>query len=180
MHTRVNEQRSNVAPVGVRKEAPADIEAIHALHAAVFPTAAEAALVDALRTAGRLATSLVAVENDEVIGHVAFSPITIDGELSGLGLAPVAVRVDCRQRGVAARLVQHGLELCRQAGTGLVVVLGDPKYYARFGFEPGSRFALRDEYEAGDAFQVIQLVRRAVPAQGGLVQYSPEFAGLGV
>ena len=165
---------------GVRKESPADIDAIRVLLAASFPTRAEAALVDALRAAGRLAISLVAVEEDEVIGHVGFSPITIDGELSGLGLAPVAVRVDCRRRGVAARLVGDGLSLCREAGTRLVVVLGEPAYYSRFAFEPGSRFALRDEYEGGDAFQAIELVRGAVPAEGGLVRYSREFAGVGV
>jgi putative acetyltransferase len=166
--------------VEVRAESSADVEAIRALHSASFPTAAEAGLVDALRSAARLSISLVAVERDQVIGHVGFSPITIDGEPSGLGLAPVAVRPDCRRRGVAAHLIREGLERCRKAAASLVVVLGDPRYYARFGFEPGSRRALRDEYEGGEAFQVLELVPGAAPAQGGVVRYSPEFATLGV
>ncbi|HEY6726630.1 MAG TPA: N-acetyltransferase, partial [Polyangiaceae bacterium] len=107
----------------------------------------EAALVDAFRTASRLAFSLVAVEREQVVGHVAFSPVTINGEPGPLGLAPLAVRSGRRRRGIAAELVREGLELCQAAGTGLVVVLGDPRYYARFGFELARRYALRDEYE---------------------------------
>jgi putative acetyltransferase len=165
--------------VVVRVESAADVEPIRALLSGSFPTAGEAGLVDALRDAGRLVLSLVAVEHGEVVGHAGFSPITLDGTPSGLGLAPVAVRPEWRRRGVAAHLVHDGLERCRKAAVPLVVVLGDPRYYARFGFEPGWRRELRDEYRGGDAFQVIELVRGAVPAQGGLVQYSPEFAALG-
>ena len=164
----------------VRKEFSADIEAIYALHAASFPTAGEADLVNALRAARRLSISVVAIDGDQVIGHVGFSPITVDGVTSGLGLAPVAVRLDCRQRGIAAGLIRAGLDLCREAAIGLVVVLGDTRYYSRFGFEPGRRLALRDEYEGGDAFQAIELVRGTVPSDGGLVQYASEFASLGV
>jgi putative acetyltransferase len=164
----------------VRKESPADIEAIYALHLASFPTPSEAVLVDALRAAGRLSISLVAIKRDRVIGHIGFSPITVDGRPLGLGLAPVAVRFDYRQRGVAAQVIRRGMDLCREGATGLVVVLGNPRYYARFGFEPGRRFALRDEYEGGDAFQAIELVRGTAPSEGGLVRYSPEFATLGV
>lgn len=166
--------------VFVRKESPADIDGIYAVHAASFPTVAEAALVDALRSAGRLSISLVAIERDQVIGHAGFSPITVDGLPFGLGLAPVAVQVDCRRRGVAARLIRRGLELCRGAATGLVVVLGDPAYYRQFGFEPARRLSLRDEYAGGEAFQAVELVRGALPAGGGLVRYSPEFAAVGV
>lgn len=166
--------------VVVRGESLQDLDAIRAIHAAAFPTKAEAALVDALRGAGRLAISLVAVEREEIVGHVGFSPITVDGKLAGLGLAPVAVRSDCRGCGVGAQLIREGLELCREGKAGLVVVLGDPRYYARFGFEPAQRYALRDEYEGGDAFQVIELVPGALPVGGGLVQYSSEFATLDV
>jgi putative acetyltransferase len=164
----------------VRTESPADVAGIYAVHAASFPTVAEAALVDALRGAGELSISLVAMERDRVIGHVGFSPISVDAVPLGLGLAPVAVLPDSRRRGVAARLVREGLALCRQASTGLVVVLGDPRYYARFGFEPAERLALHDEYQGGDAFQAIELVPGTVPAEGGLVRYSSVFAALGV
>jgi putative acetyltransferase len=172
--------KMNLQPgVVVRKEWPADVEAIRALHTASFPTGAEAALVDALRVARRLEISLVSVEGDRVVGHVGFSPVTVDGEPLGLGLAPVAVWPDYRRRGVAAQLIREGLELCRKAAIGVIVVLGNPRYYSRFGFEPAGPYRLRDEYAGGDAFQVMELVRGSVPVGGGLVRYAPEFAALG-
>lgn len=164
----------------VRKETPADIAGIHAVHAESFPTTAEAALVDALRAAGQLSLSLAAIEGDQVVGHVAFSPVTVDGTPLGLGLGPVAVRPGSRRRGVAARLIREGLDLCRRDAAGLVVVLGDSRYYGRFGFVPARRLALSDDYAGGDAFQALELVRGAVPAAGGRVRYSPVFAALGV
>lgn len=164
----------------IRRELPADREAIHAVHVASFPTAAEGNLVDGLRAAGQLSISLVALELGEVVGHVGFSPITVAGAPAGLGLAPVAVLPGHRQRGVAERLIREGLSLCREAGVVLVVVLGDPRYYSRFGFAPARLLAMRDEYEGGDAFQAMELVRGTVPSGGGVVRYSPVFAALGV
>jgi putative acetyltransferase len=164
----------------VHSETPADIAGIRGLHQAAFPTPAESALVDALRAAGQLSLSLVATEPGRVIGHVGFSPIRVAGAPRGLGLGPVAVLAECRRRGVAAQLVREGLEQCRAAGVGLVVVLGAPRYYSRFGFTPAKLLALSDEYAGGDAFQALELIRGTVPAGGGLVQYSPEFSQLGV
>jgi putative acetyltransferase len=63
---------------------------------------------------------------------------------------------------------------------GLVVVLGEPRYYARFGFEPARRLELRDEYQAGDAFQAVELIPGTIPPGGGLVRYCPEFAAFAV
>lgn len=159
----------------VRKEYPADIAVIRTLLQGAFPTPAEAELVDALRAAGHLSISLVAVDDDGVIGHVGFSPVTVDGVTLGLGLAPVAVREDRRRRGVGERLVRDGLALCRNAAVGLVVVLGDPRYYARFGFEAARRHELRAEYQAGDAFQAVELLPGTIRPGGGLVRYSDEF-----
>ena len=122
--------------------------------------------------------SLVAAFGDQVLGHVAFSPVTVDGVEIGLGLGPLAVCADRRRGGVGARLVRLGLASARDAGAGLVVVLGDTRYYSRFGFEPARRYRLSDEYEGGDHFQVIELVPGAIPAGGGLVRYSPELGAL--
>lgn len=164
----------------IRPERFDDVTAIRRVHEAAFPADAEAKLVDRLRTAGRLAVSLVAIVDAEVVGHIAFSPVTLAGVPIGLGLAPLAVLPTVAGRGIGAALVRAGLAACRQQGTGLVVVLGDPTYYARFGFTPASQFALRDEYGGGDAFQAIELTPGAVPAGGGLVRYGEEFAVFGV
>jgi putative acetyltransferase len=150
------------------------------VHAASFPTPVEARLVDLLRAAGRLRVSLVAEIGNVIVGHIAFSPVAAASTAAGAGLAPIAVIEAHRRRGVAADLVRKGLDACRQAGVGWVVVLGDPAYYARFGFRAASEFGLRDDYGGGDAFQAVELIRGALPVGAGLVRYSEEFAALGV
>lgn len=149
------------------------------MHAGSFPTAAEARLVDLLRAAGSLRVSLVAEIADAIIGHVAFSPVSAASGTSGAGLAPLAVVAQHRRRGIGAELVRKGLHACRAAGVGWVVVLGEPTYYARFGFRTASNFGLRDEYRGGSAFQAIELIRGALPVGAGLVRYAEEFATLG-
>jgi putative acetyltransferase len=163
--------------VNVRPERPADAPAIRRVLEAAFPGHLEADLVDALRAAGRLAISLVAEDGGRVVGHVAFSPVTLDdAPIAALGLAPLAVEPDHQRCGVGSALVRAGLDACRAAGVRLVVVLGEPAYYARFGFEPAARLGLRDEYHGGDAFRALALADEPAPAAGGLVRYAPEFA----
>jgi putative acetyltransferase len=160
----------------IRAERAGDAAAIHAVHAASFPTDGEARLVDALRAAGRLVVSRVAVIDGAVVGHVAFSPVSLP---TGVGLGPVAVLPAHRRRGLAAALIRDGLAACAADGFGVVVVLGDPLYYGRFGFAPASRWGLVDEYGGGDAFQALELSPGAIAAGGrGLVRYAPEFAAV--
>jgi putative acetyltransferase len=163
----------------IRPERRDDVPAIYAIHAASFPTDAEARLVDSLRAAARLPVSLVAEIDAAVVGHIAFSPVTAAAGTDGLGLAPIAVAEAYRRRGVAAQLVHAGLEACRAAGCGWAVVLGEPGYYGRFGFRPAGVFGLSDEYGGGSAFQAVELVPGALPVGAGLVCYAPEFAALG-
>jgi putative acetyltransferase len=162
--------------VSVHPERPGDAAPIHAVHAASFPTDLEARLVDRLRATGQLAVSLVAEVDGAVMGHIGFSPVTAASGAAGAGLAPMAVVKPQRRQGIAARLVREGLEACRSAGFGWVVVLGEPAYYARFGFRPAAAFGLSDEYGGGPAFQAIELVAGALPVGGGLVRYAPVFA----
>ena len=156
----------------IRPETPDDRDAIHAVHALSFPSTIEARLVDALRDAGRLVVSLVAELQGEVVGHVAFSPVNLTNTDDGVGLGPVAVRPTARRRGIAEALIRAG---CTESNAGFVVVLGEPAYYRRFGFSPASRFNLSDEYGGGDAFQVLELRRGAIPSGGGVVRYASEF-----
>lgn len=159
----------------IRPEVPDDIAVIHSVHAAAFPTEEEARLVDALRIAGRLAVSLVAEEKGQVVGHIAFSPVTVDGIAGGLGLAPLAVVPEYQRRGIGGELVQKGLAYAAAAAAGFVVVLGHPAYYPRFGFRPAAAFGLDNEYGADEAFMVLEFRPKAIPEAGGLVHYSPEF-----
>ena len=163
-------------PIWFRPEQPVDHDAIHALHAAAFPTDSEARLVDELRASGHLSVSLVATEADSVVGHVAFSPVTLAGADSGLGLGPVAVVESRRRRGIGAQLIRSGLEACSVQACGFVVVLGEPGYYRRFGFSPAGSRRLFSDFGGGDAFQVIELRPNMIPTKGGRVRYVPEFA----
>jgi putative acetyltransferase len=124
----------------IRPETPADGEAIGAMTSAAFRASPhgdhdEAGIVEALRAAGALAASLVADEDDEIVGHAAFSPVTINGEWLGwYGLGPVSVRPDRQGQGIGAALIREGLDRLRATGAAGFVVLGDPAYYRRFGF----------------------------------------------
>lgn len=125
----------------IRGETPGDIKAIRTITRAAFAPVAhggqtEAAIVDALRASGALIISLVAVENDEVAGHVAFSPVTIDDADRGwFGLGPVCVRPDKQGKGMGVALIQSGLDRLSALKAKGCVVLGEPDYYRRFGFE---------------------------------------------
>jgi putative acetyltransferase len=102
----------------------------------------EAAVADALRAAGALAVSLVAVADDEVVGHVAFSPVTIDGNDGDgdgwYGVGPVSVRPDRQRQGIGSALVKAGLARIAALGGRGCVLVGDSGYYGRFGFESTS------------------------------------------
>jgi putative acetyltransferase len=175
---------SSLMPL-IESERAQDHAGIRAVHLAAFPTSLEADLVERLRTGRHALISLVARERDLIVGHVLFSPVTVhvDGRpehaiACGLGLAPLAVLPAFQRRGIGRSLVEAGLAQSRQSRVGFVVVVGDPRYYSRFGFEPGSQFGLLDEYSAGDAFQVLRLDSAMLPAQGGQVRYGKEFAEL--
>lgn len=158
--------------ITVRPERSSDVDAVRSVVTAAFPTDAEARLVDALRSAGRLTISLVADDGGRVVGHGAFSPVSG----GGLGLAPVAVLPEVQRKGVGGELINEGLRLARGSGAPFVVVLGEPGYYSRFGFAAASRWGVADEYGGGDAFQAI-VWGDAPPA--GVIKYVPEFAMFG-
>lgn len=169
------------AAPALRAEEPADAAALHAVHASAFPTESEARLVDALRANGNAVVSLVAASASEIVGHVLFSPVTIEpGPLGarGLGLAPLAVRPAQQRRGIGAALVAAGLDACRKAGIAFVVVLGEPHYYRRFGFRRARSAGLDNEYGADEEFMLLELQPDALRGVHGTVRYGTEFAAL--
>jgi putative acetyltransferase len=175
---RVLESRHDSPALTVREEQPGDVEAIHRINEAAFGQALEARLVDALRRAGAVTLSLVAVADGEVVGHVLFSPVTIGGHpgVEAVGLGPMAVLPHSQRRGVGSELVRSGLERLREAGYAAVVVLGHPDYYPRFGFRRASEHGLRWERDAPDAaFMALELRAGALSSCRGVVSYRPEF-----
>jgi putative acetyltransferase len=163
----------------IRAERPTDKLEIHNLLASAFPTEQEADLVDRLRANGRLMVSLVAEVEGTLAGHIAFSPVTIDDRervVAGAGLAPLAVHPRWQRRGIGAGLVRRGLADCKQAGIGFVVVLGEPEYYRRFGFQTASLRTVTNVYGVDEPFMLIEL--RSGSLRPGVARYAPEFAAL--
>ncbi len=171
----------------IRREAPGDAAAIRRLNDAAFGQPEEGEIVDRLRQA--LAggdepwISLVAeIEGEGIVGHILFTEVEIRAAAGGepaataVGLAPMAVRPDLQRRGIGSRLVETGLAECRAAGHELVVVLGHPAYYPRFGFVAAAGLGLAWEGEApSEAFMALELTAGAAASRGGVVSYRPEF-----
>ena len=166
----------------IRTEQSGDFEPVHALLRASFAREAEARLVDRLRASGKIAAALVAEENARILGHVVFSKIVTDteaGEMGALALAPLAVQPAFQRLGIGSALVSAGLERCRLERQARVLVLGDPVYYARFGFVPAARFGLKCPFPArDDAFLAIELEPGAFAKVSGKVRYGHKFDDL--
>lgn len=127
--------------IEIRSETAADVPAIEAVTVSAFAEApytshTEQHIVSALRRAGKLAISLVADAGGTVIGHVAVSPVSIsDGSSGWFGLGPLSVTPSHQRRGVGPHLVREALRALRESRAAGCVVLGEPEYYGRFGFE---------------------------------------------
>lgn len=134
----------------IRNEQSQDIEAISRLTEAAFrneeySSHTEHFIVNALRRTGQLSISLVAAEHDEILGHVAISPVSISSGVTGwYGLGPISVRPDRQGKGIGSALMRAALQQLRQQGAAGCVVLGDPAYYGRFGFKAHPGLELPD------------------------------------
>lgn len=172
--------------IRIRAERPEDLPAIHRVNYVAFSQAfghaGEADLVDALREQAHPHISLVALLGGEVVGHIFFSPVIIEGEGSSfqaMGLAPMSVLPEHQGRGIGSRLVREGLDACRRIGHNVVVVLGHPDYYPRFGFEPAAPKGIRSEYDVSDdKFMVAELEPGALAGRKGVVKYHAAFANI--
>lgn len=126
--------------IAIRAEQPGDVETIHALTEAAFrdmphSDGDEQHLVDRLRAGGDLTLSLVAEDPGRIVGHIAFSPVTIsDGTKNWFGLGPVSVWPDLHGHGIGGALIRRGIADMKERGANGIVLLGSPEYYARFGF----------------------------------------------
>ncbi len=125
----------------IRKEKDSDIEAISAVTIAAFQNHplsnhTEQFIVNALRAADALTISLVAEVDGQVVGHIAFSPVTIaDGSKNWHGLGPISVLPEFQKQGIGKALMREGLSMLKALGSKGCVLVGDPEYYHRFGFK---------------------------------------------
>nr|WP_204517928.1 N-acetyltransferase [Parerythrobacter lutipelagi] len=162
--------------IELRLETPGDQETIYALTGAAFrdmpfSDGDEAELVDKLRDAGDLALSLVALDSDRIVGHIAFSPVSItDGTCNWYGLGPVSVWPERQRQRIGSSLIEHGLAEIRARGARGVVLLGNPAFYSRFGFEHDPRLLY-----PGPPPEYFQRLIFAGASPQGTVSYPPAF-----
>jgi len=165
----------------VRRERQGDEAQIYEVNYQAFGRREEAELVNTLRVSCPEGVSLVAEEGGTIVGHILFTPTTIEDRgqgLAGTGLGPLAVLPQHHGKGIGSALVRAGLEEMRIAGEPFVVVVGHPGFYPRFGFERASKYGIRCEYPEvpDEAFMIVVLDDKRMQGLQGVAKERPEFA----
>ena len=164
----------------IRQEISQDIDAIRTIYEQAFGQPQEANLIDKLRAYCDGLLSLVALHDGKVIGHILFSPVTIEssfGILKGTGLGPMAVLPEFQRQGVGTELVRAGIEILRKSKCLFIIVLGHPEYYPRFGFGLASRYGVKSQWEGipDHAFMILWLDKTMMNHVSGVAKYRDEF-----
>ncbi len=161
----------------VREETPEDVPDIDEVNRLAFGGTDESQLVNRLRSDGSVVISLVALVEDAVAGHILFSELPIhcgERRILGAALAPMAVRPEFQNRGIGSQLVEAGIVACRNRGIDVIVVLGHPAFYPRFGFSAQAARSLAAPF-SGEAFMSLELRSGALNGNTGTVTYAPAF-----
>ena len=165
----------------IRTEQPTDIPEVRIVNELAFEQPTEADVVDRLRHAVACADalSLVAEEDEAIVGHILFTPAIIESAgrwVVGMGLAPLAVLPEHQRQGIGSALVRHGLKILRERDYPFIIVLGHPAYYPRFDFERASLHGLACQWEVPDeAFMILILDAAALAGVSGVAEYRAEF-----
>ncbi len=168
---------SAAVEVTIRAEITADHPMIRQVNEAAFNGAEEADLIESLRREGVVLLSLVAALDSRIVGHILFSRMAIDtpsGAAAAVALAPLAVLPRYQRQGIGGKLTRQGIDQLRGMGERLVIVLGHPAYYPRFGFSTASARSLESPFPP-DAFMALQLVPGVLKGIQGRVRYPRAF-----
>lgn len=166
----------------IRQESKADYKKIYELNLLAFEEKEEAVLVDLLRENDEFIPqlSLVALLNNEIVGHILFTIIKIiddnENEHESLALAPMAVLPKYQKKGIGGKLINKGLSIATNLNFKSVIVLGHEHYYPKFGFVPTSKWNIKPPFEVPtNAFMGIELVNNSLDNVSGIVKYPKEF-----
>ena len=166
--------------MNIKLESTDDIEAIEKINLEAFNGHDEGMIVSRLRSSGDLVLSLVASIDGKLVGHIAFSKMTLNNSSdnnSFVGLGPMAVTKDCQRSGIGSALVREGIKLLSDRGIKGVFVLGHPEYYPKFGFKPSqSTFGISSKYEVPDnVFMALEIEHGVFNNLNGVINYSSAF-----
>src|SRR6185503_16433403 len=149
------------------------------MHRSVFERDNESKLIDRLRADGLIVASVIAEEEGMIVGHVLFSNLRVEtqhGTLPAAALAPIGVLAEWRGCGIGSALIHEGMDLCRQRGKSVAIVLGERRYYSRFGFSTELAKNLRSPYsKSGDAWMAAELKPGSLHNVYGFVEYPAAF-----
>jgi putative acetyltransferase len=163
--------------VVIRTETAADHSMIRQVNEAAFGCADEAGIIEALRIESVVLLSVVAELDGPIVGHILFSRMSIEtptGAVAAVALAPMAVLPQHQRQGIGGKLIRYGLDTLRGLGERVVIVVGHPGYYPRFGFSTGRARSLESPFPP-DAFMALELTRDALDGIHGQVRYPHAF-----
>jgi putative acetyltransferase len=163
----------------LRPEVPEDFVAIANLHKLAFGRPNEAQLVDRIRKSDHYIPrlSLVAERNVQIIGHILLSHIEL-ADRNVLSLAPIAVHPEHQNQGIGSNLIRLSLTEAEKLGELIMIVLGNPKFYRRFGFETSTEYGIRSPFDVPDEFFMVKYLTEMKPNLDGTVIYPPAFDGV--
>lgn len=168
--------------IAIRPETLQDISSIDRVNQEAFGRREEADLVDTLRKENAIILSLVAVQDDQVVGHVLITPVTVqaeDSQWDAVALGPMAVLPSHQKQGIGSALIRAAFEELKKSGHFVVIVLGHPDYYPRLGFVPSKPLGIRWENNVPEeVFMVAELKEGALNGRTGLVKYHSAFNGV--
>ena len=165
--------------MSIRAEKKTDIKNIWQINAKAFEGEEEANLVNALRNSGTPYISLVYEKNNNLSGHIFFTPVELVGDTTNLrliGLAPMAVNPKMQNKGIGSSLIKAGIKQCLNEGYDAIVVLGHPNYYPKFGFIPSVKYGIKSEYDVPEnVFMILELRENALKEKTGTIKYHAAF-----
>lgn len=169
----------------IRQEHQNDFHPVFEVNRHAFGQDSEARLVELLRHSEAFVPelSLVATQENTIIGHILFTKIKIihddKGENESLALAPMAVAPAFQKQGIGSLLIKHGLDKARELSYRSVIVLGHEHYYPKFGFVPADKWGIQSPYDVPkNVFMALELVTNGLTGVSGLVKYPKEFEAL--
>jgi len=166
--------------IKIREEKAEDYDTVREINDNAFGQVEEGRIVDRIRDACKDTISLVAMEDDKVVGHIFFSPAEINHNgkaIKGMGLAPMAVHTEYQSKGIGSLLVNEGIKRVKALGCPFIIVLGHEKYYPRFGFKTASKYGIKSQWEdvPDEAFMVMMVDKETMAGVSGIAKYRKEF-----